>query len=961
MVQPVNKAYGIKKGENTSLLSDAVLCDTCAKPEMKARKFLNLRTSWDSDLADVTTSAFKTFKNETEVIIDKIFEDALIAEYIEISGSNKKFDHSSGYYGTSVLSAFETGPEKGAGRKKRAIAMENKIGVEIEVAMKLELGDKPMEALEKIFSSQLYPDNALHSTTPFTGSTCDVTKFVYDTTKLDFMSAAHENTVDVGMKLYLECKDQYVMNRNSTYDPEDDGLDVICNNNGTEQWQGPTGVSLTDFTGCIPTPMCGTPPAHHPEQPTMLLLDYVPVNKKGSFPVGESVFYGCNTTLDEMLDDNSGMAVFELACTQTEGQDPSYLSTDNWPQCAAKPRCREIPNPDSAAKLTGLELDPDTKAILLPGEFAIYNCTDSDNPVTDTGAFFSVECINGLLATPSTGNWPHCRAPSACNTSATALPVPPADTFLTPQVAADAVVMELETITYNCSANPNKTFIEEEDDNMVEITCLPGAVWPSDIPWRTCLDSTTTTPKPTTSTPSRRKGCYCLGDRKKVDSDNWKMNTDRHLAILNVCRGAPITFPTAKILPDLNNNKYIVPIKEQCGVLNPYVREYGQEMEGELAHRELTVDDTCACHDDTIVGYWITLNVPTLKWKDNLLNLESKTSKLMIAHIEDLFDNLYLNSTNWEETTVSPESRFVRTRVMRFKRMLEPLLNQEEYEADPDNVVPEYSVMVQMEFQYAQEVDEEAETASTMLELDKFKDKIYSLFEANNTLSMEPLPLGTGITIDMNCTSCIPPNECACKVEDPQECLNKDFTGIPEYLTHQFIKLHPNGTKKEFPYNVTQPNGETKLFSLRVGETVDIKCDDPLGVKIFQTQDPELLDNILTIVCKPDKYYNVPSMWPVCKAQCPAEKPLPDNSTRMILDVGHREMTTWDQKFWEDERVYYKCEDSRNEGVVTQPHLVGPDGGQVGDKRKTTLEFKCTADSSYNTPLEFPNCAPKRK
>jgi len=185
------------------------------------------------------------------------------------------------------------------------------------------------------------------------------------------------------------------MNRNSTYDPEDDGLDVICGNGGV--WQGPPGVSLSDFKGCLPTPMCTAPPAHHPDQPTMILLDYVPVNSKGSFPVGESVYYGCNETLDEMLDDDSGMAVFDLKCVQDDpSKPPTYLETSKWPKCVAKPRCREIPNPDSAAKLTGLELDPDTKAILLPGEFALYNCTDSDNPVTDTGPFFSVECRRGL-------------------------------------------------------------------------------------------------------------------------------------------------------------------------------------------------------------------------------------------------------------------------------------------------------------------------------------------------------------------------------------------------------------------------------------------------------------------------------------------------------------------------------------------------------------------------------------
>ena len=960
-VQAETKAYGLHKGVNTSFLEDAVLCNTCAKPEMKARKFLNLRAAWDSDLADVTTDAFKQFKNETEAIIDKIFEDALLAENIEVSGRTKNFDHSAGYYGTTVLSAYETGGGKGAGRRKRAIVMDGKTGVEIEVAMKLELGDKPLETLDNIFSSQVYPDNQLHSTSSFNLSTCDVSTLNYDQTKLDYSDAAHAQHIDVGMKLFLECKDQFVMNRNSTYDPEDDGLDVICGNGGV--WQGPPGVSLSDFTGCIPTAMCTAPPPSHPDQPTMLLLDYVAVNTKGSFPVGESVYYGCNETLDEMLDDDSGMAVFDLKCTQDDpSKDPSYLETAKWPKCVAKPRCREIPNPDSAAKLTGLELDPDTKAILLPGEFAIYNCTDSDNPVTDTGPFFSVECINGELATPTTGNWPQCRGPTSCNSSSAALPVPPEDKFLTPQVAPDAVVMELETIIYNCSAHPNKTYIAEEESNTMEVTCLPGAVWPTEISWLTCLDSTTTTPKPTTSTPSRRKSCYCLGDRKKVDSDMWTMNKERHLAILDVCRGAPITFPTAKILPDINNNKYIVPIKEQCGVTNPYVREYGQEMEDpELAQRDLTVDDTCGCHDDHIVGYWITLNIPTLKWKDNLQNLESKTSKLMIAHIEQLFDTLYLETITWEEPTISPESRFIRTRVMRFKKMLEPLLNAEEYEADPDNVVPVYSVMVKLEVQYAEETFEDG-SKSNMLSLEQFKDKMWSLFADNATLSMEPLPLGTGITIDMNCTSCIPDAVCACQVEQPYECLNKDFTGIPEYLTHQFIELWPNGTKKEFPYNITQPDGSVKLFALKVGETVDIKCDDPLGVKIFQTDDPELLDNILTIVCKPDKYYNVPSMWPVCKAQCPAEKPLPDNSTRMILDTEHKEMRgKWDQKFWEDERVYYKCLDSRNEGVVTQPHLVSPNGTQVGDKRKTTMEFKCTADSSYNTPLEFPNCAPKRE
>ena len=980
MVQPSDKTFGIHKGENSSLLEDAVLCDTCAKAEERARKFVNLNSKWEADLADITTDAFKDFKAETELIIDTIFEDALLAETIPVPGRTKNFDHSAGYYGSTVLSAYATGQGLGAGRRrKRAMVLSDKIGVEVEVAMKLPIG---METLDNIFNSQVYPGTitstySLHSVGSFHPSTCKVSDLTYDSHKLDFLNdISSTDVVAVGMKLFLECKDQFALNRNATYDPEDDGFDVMCGNKG--EWEGPVGVNFeTDFSGCNPIAMCSKPPESHPDQATMALLPYIPINKKGSFPVGESVYYHCTGT-DELLADNSGMAVYQLECKQDDpDKPPEFTSPTKWPKCEAKLRCRDVPNADSAAKLTGLELDPTTPAILLPGEFAIYNCTDSENPVCATGSFFSIECINGVISAPGTGEWPQCRPPSGCNTSAEALPVPPEDTFLGLMPGTvDTDVMELETITYNCSENANKTYIEEEPSNTVEVTCLPGAVWPEEIPWRTCLDSTTTTPKPTTSTPSRRKDCYCLGDRAKVESDTWNMNMERHLAILQVCRGAPITFPEAKILPDISNNKYLVPIKEQCGVTNPYVREFGQEMLDipEFANRELTVEDTCACSRDTVIGYWSTLHIPTQKWKDNLLNLESKTSKLLIAHIEELFDGLFLENINWDEPTPSPTSRYIRTRVMRFKKMNEPLLNQAEYDLDPDNVVPQNSVMVQLEVQYAQEHFEDG-TKSEEITLQQFNDTIWGLFAENATLSVEPLALGEGITIDTNCTSCIPDTMCDCQIRSPYECLNKDFEAIPSYLTHQFVPIFQNGTKGVFPYNITELDGKydngtmrfsSREFSLKVGETMDIICDDPLKVKIFKTEDPELTDNILTIVCKPDRYYNVPtgaSGWPQCKAQCAEEKPLPQNGTRMLLYEDHKEMAgIWNQKFWEDQKLYYKCEDSRNEGVVTQPHLVDPlTGGQVGDKRKTTLEYKCTEDSSYNTPLLFPNCAPKRE
>jgi hypothetical protein len=35
--------------------------------------------------------------------------------------------------------------------------------------------------------------------------------------------------------------------------------------------------------------------------------------------------------------------------------------------------------------------------------------------------------------------------------------------------------------------------------------------------------------------------------------------------------------------------RYLVPVKEQCGVKDPYVREFGQT-------RNYTLNDTCACN-----------------------------------------------------------------------------------------------------------------------------------------------------------------------------------------------------------------------------------------------------------------------------------------------------------------------------------------------------------------------------
>ena len=49
----------------------------------------------------------------------------------------------------------------------------------------------------------------------------------------------------------------------------------------------------------------------------------------------------------------------------------------------------------------------DTRTSLLPGEFVIYNCTDPAKPLSQVGAFFSLECRDGEVTAPAV--WPVCR------------------------------------------------------------------------------------------------------------------------------------------------------------------------------------------------------------------------------------------------------------------------------------------------------------------------------------------------------------------------------------------------------------------------------------------------------------------------------------------------------------------------------------------------------------------------
>ena len=60
--------------------------------------------------------------------------------------------------------------------------------------------------------------------------------------------------------------------------------------------------------------------------------------------------------------------------------------------------------------------------------------------------------------------------------------------------------------------------------------------------------------------------------------------------------------------------------------------------------------------------------------------------------------------------------------------------------------------------------------------------------------------------------------------------------------------------------------------------------------------------------------------WPVCKAQCNNQvviDKVPTPETKLMLWEDHPDMVgVLDSLFWEDQKVWYKCIDEKNEGII---------------------------------------------
>ena len=337
--------------------------------------------------------------------------------------------------------------------------------------------------------------------------------------------------------------------------------------------------------------------------------------------------------------------------------------------------------------------------------------------------------------------------------------------------------------------------------------------------------------------------------------------------------------------------------------------------------RNFTYHDTCACVKDPlnsnskpveVVGYWMTFDIISLEYdpQNQLITIPGGKSSPIIGKkgnitakmLEELWDQLFIDELN-----LYP-SRYMRTRFIKFQNG-KTIINQDEIDADP-TVAQQLSVRVVMEVQFAKPADK------SIMTLDTFKDLVTNLVGRNNTLSVTPMPYFQvegmlGIVVSNNCS------ETACPFREAPTCVNDDFAKIPDDL----IFRHKNMTKLNYPYNITV-GGETKQYVGKVGETLDFVCK--ADKKVFKTDIPELMDSVLTVVCKTDRYYTVPSSgnWPICRAQCDNNvilNKLPTEDTKLMLWEEHPDVKgKLDDLFWEDQKVWYKCIDERNEGIILQ-------------------------------------------
>ena len=90
-----------------------------------------------------------------------------------------------------------------------------------------------------------------------------------------------------------------------------------------------------------------------------------------------------------------------------------------------------------------------------------------------------------------------------------------------------------------------------------------------------------------------------------------------------------------------------------------------------------------------------------------------------------------------------------------------------------------------------------------------------------------------------------------------------------------------------------------------IGDKLNVTCANTVKLFTKDIWDTNGTDNILHIICRPDKYFDVPpdAEMPNCLAKCPAQKPQPNATSFIKLDTTRTNDT---EELWEGQKLWYE-------------------------------------------------------
>ena len=82
-------------------------------------------------------------------------------------------------------------------------------------------------------------------------------------------------------------------------------------------------------------------------------------------------------------------------------------------------------------------------------------------------------------------------------------------------------------------------------------------------------------------------------------------------------------------------------------------------------------------------------------------------------------------------------------------------------------------------------------------------------------------------------------------------------------------------------------------------------CSNPVKLFTKDIWDGDANDNVLNIICRPDKFFDVPAdeNMPTCLAKCPAEKPVINATAHITLDAI-RTPYNGTEELWEHQKLW---------------------------------------------------------